>query len=244
MKKISLFFAFVFISFSVSAQLGYNYAQYSIGAGISTVKIHGDLGKSYNHAAASFNFNYHYTPFVTFGIETQLGRLESANADSTKTVYGEYSSNKFTTVMFHADIQLGELINYDEGYSSSPILSKIINGAKNIYFGTGVGMIFNNIDDVNRQDYIDPNFVYSGLDKSRELIIPLRVGYEYKFYNAYDEPQFRVNVGYQANYSTGDNTDGIKSGHYGDWYSQVTFGVKIGIGGITSYRKPIHVGNF
>lgn len=244
MKSLYLFFSLIFISFSVSAQLGYNYAQYSIGAGISTVKIHGDLNKAYNEGAYSFNLNYHYTPFVTFSIETQFGRLESQNADTTRGYYGEYSSNKFTTVMFHGDIQLGELIDYDDSYSSIPVLSIIKNGAKNIYFGTGVGMIFNNMQSINRQDYKDPNLILGGMDKSRELIIPLRIGYEYKFYNAYDEPQFRVNIGYQANFSTGDNTDGFKSGRYGDWYSQLTFGVKVGIGGITSYRKPIHVGYF
>ncbi len=244
MKKISLFVAFVVISLSVSAQIGYNYDQYSLGVGISSAKIHGDLNKAYSQAAYNVNLNYHYTPFVTFSAEAQFGRLDSGNADSTKTYYGEQSSNKFTTLMFHADVQLGEFINYEDDYTAIPILSKILNGAKNIYIGTGVGVIFNNMTYINRQDYLDPNVTLGGLDKSNELIIPVRIGYEYKIYNGYDEPQIRINLGYQANFSTGDNMDGFKSGKYGDWFSQITFGVKIGLGGVTSYRKPIHVGMF
>ncbi|MVN20025.1 hypothetical protein [Mucilaginibacter arboris] len=244
MKKTYLFFAFVLLSLSVSAQIGYNYDQFSLGAGISSVKIHGDLHKSYSQAAYNVNFNYHYTPFVTFGVEAQFGKLASANADTTKSYYGEQSTNKYTAIMFHADVQLGEFINYNDDFSAIPILTKILNGAKNIYVGTGAGVIFNKMDYINRQDYYDPNFSIGGLDKSNELIIPVRIGYEYKIYNAYDEPQIRIDLGYQANFSVGDNMDGFKSGRYGDWYSQLTLGLKIGIGGVTSYRKPIHVGAF
>ncbi len=244
LKKFYFLITFVLISFTVSAQIGYNYDQFSLGLGISSVKIHGDLSKAYSKAAVAVNLNYHITPFVTFGTEAQFGRLESANADTSKVLYGEQSSNKFTTVIFHADVQLGEFINYNDDFSSIPILTKILNGAKNIYVGTGVGVIFNKMDYINRTDYKDTNFSYSGLDKSTELVIPIRIGYEYKIYNAYDEPNIRLNLGYQANLSTGDNMDGIKSGHYGDWFSQITFGIKVGIGGVTSYRKPIHVGPF
>ncbi|MGI4749024.1 MAG: hypothetical protein ACRYFB_00195 [Janthinobacterium lividum] len=244
MKKISFLIAFVLISFTVSAQIGYNYDQFSLGVGISSVKIHGDLHQVYSQAAFDVNLNYHVTPFVTFSTEAQFGKLESANADTSKGYYGEYSTNKYKSFMFHADVQLGEFINYNDDFSSIPILTKILNGAKNIYVGTGIGVIFNNIDPVNRTDYVDQNLVLTGLDKSTELIIPVRIGYEYKIYNAYDEPNIRLNIGYQANFSTGDNMDGIKSGHYGDWYSQINFGIKVGIGGVTSYRKPIHVGAF
>lgn len=244
MKKFSLVVAFVVISLSVSAQIGYNYDQYSLGVGISSVKIHGDLNKAYKQAAYNFNINYHYTPFVTFSTEAQLGRLASANADTSKVFYGEQSSNKYTAVIFHADVQLGEFINYNDDFSAIPILTKILNGAKNIYVGTGVGVIFNKMEYINRQNLRDPMLIFGGKDKSNELIIPLRIGYEYKIYNSYDEPQFRIDLGYQANYSTGDNMDGFALGHYSDWYSQITFGIKVGIGGVTSYRKPIHVGSF
>lgn len=244
LKKISLFIALIVCSCTAFAQIGYNYDQFSLGLGISSVKIHGDLDHAYAKAAPSINLSYHVTPFVTFSTEALFGRLESANADTAQTYYGEQSSNKFTMVTFHADVQLGEFINYGDDFGSSPILSKILNGAKNIYIGTGLGVIFNRMDYINRTDYKDVNFSYTGLDKSTELIIPVRIGYEYKIYNAYDEPQIRLNLGYQGNFSTGDNMDGIKSGRYGDWFSQITFGIKVGIGGVTSYRKPIHVGAF
>jgi hypothetical protein len=244
LKKFSLFFAFVVISLSVSAQIGYNYNQFSLGVGISSVKIHGDMNKAYKQAAYNVNLNYHYTPFVTFSTEAQFGKLQSANADTAMAVYGEQSSNKYAAIIFHADVQLGEFINYNDDFSSIPILTKIANGAKNIYIGTGVGVIFNKMEFINRQDFNDPNIVYNGLDKNNELIIPVRIGYEYKIYNAYDEPQIRLDLGYQANFSYGDNMDGFKSGKASDWYSQITFGIKIGLGGVTSYRKPIHVGIF
>ena len=195
LKKILLLVAFVVSSCSVFAQIGYNYHQISLGAGISTVKIHGDLNKSYGQAAYNLNLNYHFTPFVTFSVEGQAGKLASGNADSTKVYYGEQSLNKYTAVIFHGDVQLGEFINYSDDFSAIPILTKILNGAKNIYVGTGVGVIFNKMDYINRQDFKDANVTFSGLDKSNELIIPVRIGYEYKIYNAYDEPQIRIDLG-------------------------------------------------
>lgn len=244
MKKLSVFFAFIIISLSVSAQIGYNYHQFSLGAGISNVKIHGDLNKAYKQAAYNINLNYHFTPFVTFSGEAQFGKLASGNADTAQVYYGEQSRNKYTAVIFHADVQLGEFINYNDDFSAIPILTKILNGAKNIYVGTGAGVIFNKMDYINRQDFNDVNVVFPGKDKSNELVIPLRIGYEYKIYNSYDEPQIRIDLGYQANFCYGDNTDGFKMGSYNDWYSQLTLGIKIGLGSVTSYRKPIHVGAF
>jgi hypothetical protein len=68
----------------------------------------------------------------------------------------------------------------------------------------------------------------------------LRIGYELKIFNKNQRPDFKIDVGYQFNYIFGDELDGFKAGKYNDIYSQFTIGVKISVGGVTSYRKQIN----
>ncbi len=211
------------------AQLGYNYAQYDLGFAGALNYAYTDAETVKGTPAVHLNFTYNHTPFLNYIAEVQLGRL--AGGDSVQTLSGRQFKNNYTAVSFRAQIQAGEFLNY-EGRT-------IFNALKNIYLSSGVGVMYNNMSVINRTSLYVPDFVSTGRNNSSEVFIPVKVGYEFKVFNSYDEPAIKIDLGYQYNYVLGDQLDGIKAGTRKDVYTQFVVGVKFAIGGFTSYRKAL-----
>ena len=212
------------------AQVGYSYSQYDVGvaAGINTV--YGDAETFTKTPSVHFNFNYNVSPFVNYVFEIQAGQLKGG--DSLKTVSGRQFSNSFTSVMIRVQLQAGEIIDYSQ--------SQMSNAFKNLYISTGIGFVVNHITNINRYSILTPGFYTPGNNNSDELLIPARIGYEFKMFNKFDQPSVKIDLGYQYNFILGDGLDGYTVGKKKDAYSQITFGVKFALGSsITSYRKQI-----
>jgi len=244
--------------YTAKAQLGYNYSEYSLGFGISSVKATTDVPTQTTHPAYNFNASYNYTPYTVFTLEYEFGRLSGGYGDyyndASKGVtdatalaniatdyakidpYLRYYYNNFQSIAIHADVQLGEFIDYsDDGF--------ITGIAKNIYIGTGIGMVYNNITSINRISP-DSTYAYGGADHSNNVMIPIRFGYQFKFYNAYDEPSVLAEIGYQMNYVFGYGLDGYSDPLFTtrnyEQYGGFHIGLKFNFGNVTSYRKSVH----
>lgn len=213
----------------VKAQLGYNYAQYDLGFSAALNYAYTDAETVKGTPAAHLHFTYNQTPFLNHIAEVQIGQLAGGN--SLLTLSGRQFKNNYTAVTFRTQIQAGEFLNYEK--------SVIFNALKNIYASGGIGLIYNNIVEINRQSLYVPDYYSSGRDNSTEFIVPLKAGYEFKIFNSYDEPSVKIDLGYQYNLVLGDQIDGIKSGNRNDVYSQFVLGVKFAVGGFTSYRKQV-----
>ncbi len=217
------------------AQLSYNYTGYSIGAGGGLARAYADLAGHLNKQAFFVNFNYNYTPYTTFTAELQAGTLASGSPLTDKDTRA--FKNNFKAVVFYADLQAGEYIDYR--YST---FSNII---KNIYVGSGFGVVHNKMAFIQRTSLNNPGYVFPGQDASTELMLPLRIGYEFKFFNFYEEPQVRLNIGYQMSWVYGEGLDGYNDpqkmfkNNYVDRYSLISIGIKYGFGTPVSYKKPI-----
>lgn len=229
MKKLILTLSICFIAVFAKAQLGYNYAQYDLGFSAALNYAYTDAETVKGTPAAHLHFTYNHTPFLNYIAEVQLGRL--AGGDSLLTLSGRQFKNNYTAVSFRAQVQAGELINYEDNF--------LFNALKNVYVSGGVGIIYNNMSTINRTSLYIPDFTATGRNTSSEVFIPMKVGYEFKIFNSYDEPAMKVDLGYQYNYMLGDQLDGIKAGTRKDMYMQFVLGVKFAIGGFTSYRKAI-----
>jgi len=215
---------------TAKAQLGYSYSQYDVGvaAGINTV--HGDAETFTTTPSVHFNFNYNVSPFVNYVFEIQAGQLKGG--DSLTTVSGRQFSNSFTSVMARVQVQAGEIIDYSQ--------SQMGNALKNFYISTGIGFVINHITNINRYSILTPGFYTPGSNNSNELLIPARIGYEFKVFNKFDQPSFKIDLGYQYNFILGDGLDGYTVGKNNDAYSQITIGVKFAVGSSTpAYRKQI-----
>jgi hypothetical protein len=59
-------------------------------------------------------------------------------------------------------------------------------------------------------------------------------------YNKYEQPAFKIDVGYEYNLVLSNNLDGFTASNRFDIYTQFVIGVKFAFGGdIVSYRKQI-----
>jgi hypothetical protein len=229
MKKLILTICICFTVILAKAQLGYNYAQYDLGVAAALNYAYTDAETVKGTPAVHLNFTYNHTPFLNYIAEVQIGRL--AGGDSLLTLSGRQFKNSYTAVSFRGQIQAGEFLDYEN--------RTIFNALKNIYLSAGLGVMYNNMTEINRTSLYIPEFTSTGRNNSSEVFIPMKIGYEFKIFNSYDEPSVKVDLGYQYNYVLGDQLDGIKAGVRKDMYMQFVVGIKFAIGGFTSYRKTI-----
>lgn len=217
-------------TFTAKAQLGYEYSEFDLGVsgGLSTVS--GDAETKPSAKTIHMNFNYNPSPFINYVLEAQTGDLRGGDATTTAT--GRQFTNNYVAVFLRGQVQAGELMDYSR--------SKIKNALKNLYLSTGVGYIVNKMSYINRQSILDPSIYTDGLDNSNGIIIPARIGYEFKIFNSYSQPVVKIDLGYQMNFALDDNLDGFTAGLQKDKFSQITLGVKFAIGSINSYKKQIH----
>ena len=139
-------------------------------------------------------------------------------------------------VVLYFDIQAGEVMDYQG--------STVLNVLKNFYVGSGIGGIINSVK-TQRVSVINPPYMFPGKDSGVNLIVPLRFGYEFKFYNEYDQPNIRLDIGYEHNITFGEGIDGYADpttkfkNNALDQYRQITVGIKVNFGGQNSYDKEI-----
>jgi hypothetical protein len=212
------------------AQIGYDYSQYDVGFSVGFNQFYGDVLTSKSTKGVNFNFNYNQTAYLNYIFEYQAGKL--AGGDAVNDPLGRQFSADYQYYAFRLQLQAGEIIDYSD--------SPLANAMKNLYVGTGIGIIFDNISSINRYSTKFPGYYTPGLNKSQETFLPVRIGYEFKIFNQYKRPDVKIDLGYQYNFVFGDELDGFKAGHLNDGYSQLTIGVKFSVGGVTSYRKQIN----
>jgi hypothetical protein len=212
------------------AQIGYDYGRYDVGFSLASNQFYGDVVTSKSTKGVNFNFNYNQGPFINYIFEAQFGKL--AGGDAINDPQGRQFSADYQYYALRLQLQGGELIDYSRG--------GLANTLKNLYAGAGIGVIFNQISSINRYSVQIPGDYTPGLDKSSQLFIPFRIGYELKFFNREQRPDIKLDIGYQYNMVFGDELDGFRAGHLNDAYTQLTIGVKFSLGEITSYRKQIN----
>jgi hypothetical protein len=250
--------------FTAKAQIGYNYAQWSLGTGVSYLTGSTNVKSESSHPSYNFNLGYNVTPYVNVVLDFQFGKLSGGyNEYFPKAVAGiSYTDPNYLTLLqalnttynildpyhlnytnnyqmltLNANVQLGEFMDYTPD-------NFLYRSLKNVYVGTGLGLVFNNISDNNSRLSPDSTYYIGGEDLSQNVVIPLRIGYQFKVFNNYDMPNILVEFSYQHNWVLGYGLDG-----YADplvvikrfeQFSGFHAGIKFNFGSVTSYRRPIH----
>jgi hypothetical protein len=229
LKTIILTTLICFLSFVSKAQIGYNYNQFDFGIAGGIDQVYGDAESITTTPTLHVSLTFNQTPFVNYLLEVQGGKLQGGN--EYKDSSGRQFSNSFTAFLFRAQVQAGELIDYSQ--------SPFANAMKNFYLSSGVGYIVSSVT-ANRYSYKIPGYYTPGQNSSNQIFIPARIGYEFKLFNQYNVPSFKVDIAYQYNFVMGDELDGYDVGKSRDKFSQFTVGIKFAFGAITSYRKQIY----
>lgn len=220
MKKYILAISFLFGAIVSKAQTDVNYKQYAIGFGASSVRGYTNLNIQQNHFAENVNFTYYYSAYIPITAEVQSGTLSGGSL--TLDPAGRVYTNNYIAFMVHGDFQFGQITDPDNPFA-------------NFYAGTGLGLMSDN-DKVQRTSIYDPTYVFPGKDQSLNLMVPLRVGYEFKFLNSFGEPAVRLNVGYEHNFVFGQGLDGYNDPptHFKHnaiaQYRQISIGIKFDFG--------------
>ncbi|MFD2863567.1 hypothetical protein ACFSYC_02600 [Mucilaginibacter antarcticus] len=220
----------------------YNYGRYGIGFNASRNRPYADLKQANDGKSFNVTGYYNVTPYIPLGLEIQSGDLSGGNIVTDQ--YKRQYKNQYVAVIAHGDFTLGEIIDYDNSF--------FMHLFKDIYFGTGVGLVSNKMTFIQRTN-LNPSDVYPvgsytfpGQDKSMELMVPLRVGIDLKIYNSYSEPFMSVNIGYIHNVTWGEGLDGYTDPASGfknnspDQYRQIVVGVKFNFGSTVPYTKSIN----
>ncbi|GAA4330473.1 hypothetical protein GCM10023149_35680 [Mucilaginibacter gynuensis] len=228
-RVVILTFLAGFTTLASKAQIGFNYDQYDLGFAINANQVFSDAEKTTTTVSGTVNFTFNATPYTNFAFEFQAGKLKGG--DSVKYASGRQFENNYKAVVFRGQLQAGEFIDYSQ--------SQIANFLKNVYVSSGLGMTFNSISKISRTSPQIPGYYSPGENVSKVLFIPLRVGYEFKVFNQYDIPTFKVDLAYQYNLMMGDNLDGYDAGQRNDTMGQIVLGMKFSLGGTTSYRKKV-----
>jgi hypothetical protein len=240
LKKYILFFVLAVTAIGVKAQAGYNYYQFGVGVGASYERGYTNIPRQDQNIAFNGNLIYNYNPYIPIELEIQKGKLSGGGLTVDRDRYGRQYTNNFLAIYLHADVQLGSFIDYGNDW--------FLNVVKNFYAGTGIGLLKNN-NTVQRTNVILANggldYVFPGSDKRTNYSIPLRVGYEFKIFDSYDEPGWAIDIGYVHNLVFGEGLDGYDDptskfkNNATNQYRQFTIGFKYFFGTTVSYTKLV-----
>jgi hypothetical protein len=213
------------------AQLGFDYSEWEIGAGVGLTSVMGNAETQTITPVVHLNLTFNSTPYVNWVFEAQMGRI--AGGDSLTSASGRQFTGDLTAFVFRGQLQLGEILDYEK--------SPFKNAIKNLYISAGVGYAVSHITDISRYSIKNPGEYTPGPLNSQEPFIPLRIGYEFKVFNKYQQPSFKIDLAYAYNYVLSDNFDGYVVGaNHRDVYTQICIGFKFAFGGdIISYRKQL-----
>lgn len=181
-----------------------NFYKLGIGGGVGVtrsftdVAIHGDAPAVYG------TFDYFMTPYLSFGLEGQLGKLKGG--DRVRDYHKREFTNSYKAGTLNAKVYLGMLT--DKGYQTS----RLAEFFKGLYVGVGIGVLVNNMTDIVR---VQPaggifagGYVFPGRDKSKEIVLPANLGINFYFKDNYGYERFVLNLNLQGSMSLGEGMDG------------------------------------
>ena len=203
---------------------GHNH-DYSIGFGLGTSKMYGDLPYSRPQQVYIGYFEKNISQSVSFGETISNGYLESHGLI--------HSYNHFTSVDQHMTVEIGTVIHaFYKNYNDN-IITRIVGG---VYLGAGIGVINNNLTKIS-----NPNetifIANTGLDNpvieknSTALYFPLNIGYNLHIANRIAFFRGLVfNINYQYSACQSDYIDGYdppsRANNKMDVYTVLSVGVR------------------
>src|ERR1700744_4558009 len=173
-----------------------------VGFDISTIRGFRSVAKQNNTLAVGFHYTYYPSPYFPVTFEVQKGRLTGGSIVTDE--YRRWYVNNYMAFLLHADLQLGQVVDYED--------NDFMNVLKNAYLGIGGGFVKDNVQNQRYNilplGYAPGTYRFPGVDDSTDPDVNFRIGYEFKFYNEYDEPAFRLHIEYVHHVVFGEGLDG------------------------------------
>jgi|GEM_PF-2095735 len=151
-----------------------NFYRLSTGASFGLTRTSAGDKKPDVSLAGEVNLDYFLFPFLTFGTALQKGTLKGGEGLDKYT-------NHYFYVNLNGKLHIGDFFNPKED-------SFLLNTLQGIYLGPGLGLIFSDVNLVNRK-YKIPN---------KEIIMPVNIGVNFDVKNRYNFNRVVFNLNYQA----------------------------------------------
>ncbi|HEY0895929.1 MAG TPA: hypothetical protein VGE15_05205 [Sphingobacteriaceae bacterium] len=195
MKRFLFTAAVSFLFLQASGQYkNYNKLSFGLGAGLTNTFT--DVQLSGMAQSARLNADFYFTPFITAGLEGQVGSLHGG--DATKDRHGREFTNSYKSVFATGKVHLGQFVDYER--------TAVLNNLKGLYVGTGLGIINNRMSRIVRTR--NDGYTFSGRDRSNNILLPLSAGVEYGLDDYWGKTRFIITAGFQFNVAFGEGLDG------------------------------------
>lgn len=231
MKRISL--SIFLITFALSSFAQSNFYKISIGGGLGATQSFTEVKKHDFGFAGYGTLDYLFTPFLSLGIEGQMGEINGG--DYMTDPGNKQFTNSYKALSLNGKIHLGEII--DNNYS------KLYNNIKGLYIGGGMGIIQNKVSSVIPPNLENPEHFSLRTTGTKDIFFPLNLGINFYFANREGFYRYVLNFNYQANLTLGEKIDGYddsvvtrESGNP-DMYTFLSVGVKYNFGQMGLSKK-------
>ncbi len=192
-----------------------NFYKLSLGGGAGLTQSFTDYEKSRFGKTLYGVGEFFFTPFISLGGEGQIGRIKGENSIRDE----ESFVNSYKSFTINSKLYLGAVIDYKRNGFSNVI--------KGLYLGAGLGGILNNVSDAEHP-------------KTKDIIIPLNVGYAYYFPNKSGYYRYGINANYQSTISLDGGIDGREETFHTDVYTYFSIGIRYQFGPMGLSRKTLY----
>lgn len=225
MKTIVISLLALLLCLTATAQS--NFYKLSLGGGGGFTQSFTDYEKHKFGKSIYGVGEFFFTPFISLGGEGQIGRIKGEGGNLPRKSF----VNSYKSLTLNAKLYLGAVIDYKRnGFS---------NAVKGLYLGAGIGGVLNNVSGIEHP-------------KTKDIIIPLNLGYTYYFPNKLGYYRFGININYQSNIDLDDGIDGYEElylppsgsernpNSYTDVYSYFSVGLRYQFGLMGLSRKTLY----
>jgi len=223
-NKYALLFFFLVGIFSSSICFGQFTGKLSAELGAGGTLLYGDLKNKPFAFGSHAGVHYHFNPFVSAGIQGQLGTLKGDDASNRR------ANNRYVGANANVALHIGQFMPAAKNYSLYTLTNKTLwSYLANIYVGAGIGFLYTDID-----AYRGPtgqgnvSEIFAGRDHVYEMVLPINVGIDIPFDFRLNGPVWAVNINYQLGLSFGDNLDGYTNSYssHHDRMVYISLGIK------------------
>lgn len=220
--------------FFINAKAQSNFYKISAGGGFGLTQSFTDVRKHDFGLAGYGIIDYYFTPFISAGLEGQMGEINGG--DAVKDPYGRQFINSYKAVNFNAKFGLGAIMDYSPGSFASKI--------KGLYLGTGLGVVMNSVSNV-RKSTLEQEKPFPGKNESSDMVVPINLGINFYFGDKSGYTRYILNFNYQSNFTLGEGLDGydnstvkFRTGNP-DVYTYFSAGLRYQFGSIGLTNKTI-----
>lgn len=183
MNRFVLFIVLIFVVRDLKAQ------QFSLSGGGGAVGSYTTDPIIHTSYAANGDVGYYITPYFNIELEAQVGRLAGQTLNNVGFL------NRYQVVIVQSNLQLGTFFGpYDDSF---------LTIFKSFSVGTGLGMLHDRMTNT----VFGPYGIYY---HPKNLMIPLKLGYEFTLLSDYGTPKVKVDLLYNYNQM-------LKGGLYGNF---------------------------